>query len=237
MPSAPVVDARQLATLRLAELDDHACARMYATLLEASFPPAELMSLEELDQARRSGDCDGLVLLDRDEPVAAMVTEDYLDGRVRLLAYVAVAGRLRGLGVGAHLVSVLRREAGHRLVLAEIEDPRFHPPARTGDPVARARFYAQQGWRLLPLDYCQPSLRPGSPRVEHLLLIALTGGPDVDGELVAEFLEEYFDACEGEPEPGDERREDLVAAARGDDGGRLPLLPVSELVAARPDPA
>lgn len=232
-----MLEGRQLAMLRLSEVGDHAYSELYHTLLEPSFPPGELATFDELDDARRSEDCDGLVLLDAEQPVAVMVTEDYLGGRVRLLAYLAVAEGMRGRALGEHLLSTLTGDPEQPLVLAEIEDPRFHADYGSSDPTARVRFYARRGWRLLPLDYFQPSLRPGSPRVGHLLLISF--GPRaeyLDGELIADFLEEYFRVCEGDAVSDDDDFRALLSAARGGGTGPLPLYPLADLTRARPDP-
>lgn len=236
MTPGPMLEGRHLVTVRLSDLDDHACAELYRALLEPSFPPSELMTLDELDAARRSGDSDGLTLLDDGRPVAVLVTEDYLGGRVRLLTYLAVAESARRRALGQHLLATLPRGAGAPLVLAEIEDPRFHAVERASDPAARVRFYARHGWRLLPLNYFQPSLRGGSPRVAHLFLIAFDP-PDgtLDGELVANFLEEYFVACEGDAVNYDADVRALLSTA-GRDGGRLRSRSLTDLTAARPDP-
>lgn len=237
MEPAPRYADHQLASRRLSEVGADGAAAAYRALLKPNFPAAELMTLEELDEARRSGQCDGWVLLRDMRPVAVMVTEDYLDGRVRLLSYLAVAEEARGHGLGQHLLATLARDREPLLVLAEIQDPRFHGPEHSGDPDARLRFYARNGWGLLPLDYFQPSLRPGSPRVARLLLITVSPPTSsVDGGLVAAFLDEYFHACEAGEALGDEDVRRLLAAARGGVGGRLPVFPLAELHRARPDP-
>lgn len=154
-----------------------------------------------------------------------------------LVAYLVVAATARSGGIGARLLSrAAPRRAPAPLVLAEIEDPRCFAPGDAGDPVARVRFYDRAGSRLLPLPYVQPSLRPGSPRVDGLLLIAIGApGPDVDGSLVAAFLDEYYGVCEGEQVTRtDPAYLALRTAALGDEQGRLPLLPLSALDAARP---
>lgn len=223
-------------TVAMANLPERLLRTYYDDLMAPAFPPAELMTYEELRGALDESGTRGLVVLDDETPVAGLVTEDYLDGRVLLLAYVVVAADLRGRGVGAELIGhATGRE--QRLVLAEIEDPRYHrADEHTGDPVARLRFYERLGSRLLPLPYTQPSLRPGSPRAENLLLItipsALTAGDVVDGGLVADFLEEYYLACEGpDVVAGDEEYLALRRATGAP--GPLPLLPLSDLDPAR----
>lgn len=226
-------------TVAMASLPERLLRTYYDDLMAPAFPPAELMTYEELRDALDDGGTRGLVVLEDESPVAGLVTEDYLDGRVVLLAYVVVAAGLRGRGVGADLIG---RATGRepRLVLAEIEDPRFHrADEHMGDPVARLRFYDRLGSRLLPLPYTQPSLRPGSPRVENLLLItipsAVPTADEVDGGLVADFLEEYYLACEG---PGVVAADEDYLAVRRAAGapGPLPLRPLTDLDSARPAP-
>lgn len=234
MDSGPVLDGRHLTTLRLPGLADHAFSVVYGELLEPSFPAAELVTYEELDDARHAGDCDGLVLLDGATPIAAMVTEEYVGGRVRLLAYLVVADRARGKRLGEHLLHALAGPPTPELVLAEVEDPRFHGRKGTSDPVGRLRLYERTGSRLLPLDYFQPSLRPGSPRVGNLLLLTVhpTSGK-LDAQLVLQFLDEYFVACEGDKVLSDEEFLSLRRAAEGGAGGLLGLSPLTELGVAR----
>lgn len=223
----------------LAAVDDETLRRFYVTLLEPAFPPAELMTYEDLRDARLETTTKGTILFDIDDPVAGIITEDYLGGRVVLVAYLVVAATARNGGIGARL---LRRtvtcQAPASLVLAEIEDPRCFAASDAGDPAARLRFYDRAGSHLLPLPYAQPSLRPGCSRVDGLLLIAVSApGPDVEGALVAAFLDEYYGLCEGTTVVRtDPAYLALHAAALGDKQGRLPLLPLSALDAARPDP-
>jgi len=224
----------------LVAVDDETLRRFYTTLLEPAFPPAELMTYEGLREARLEATRGGTILFDADDPVAGIITEDYLGGRVVLVAYLVVAATARNGGIGAWLLSgTVARRAPTSLVLAEIEDPRWFAVSDAGDPVARLRFYDRVGSRLLPLPYAQPSLRPGCSRVDGLLLIAISApGPDVDGALVAAFLDEYYGSCEGEEVVRtDPAYLALRAAALGDERGRLPLLPLSALDAARSDPA
>jgi GNAT superfamily N-acetyltransferase len=233
---APVSEA-PLELVPVADLDDELLRRCYEQLLQPAFPASELVSLGELRDARSSGSTDGLVLLREGEPAGVVLTEDYLDGRVLLLCYLVVAEDLRSSGSGRRLLEeALRTRRPGALVLAEVDDPRCVPAGPHGDPVRRLLFYERFGARLLPLPYVQPSLRPGSPRVDGLLLITLLAGGDaVDGQLVAAFLDEYYEACEGAGVVADDPvYRSLRAAAVAD--GRLPLLAMSELDRARPSP-
>jgi GNAT superfamily N-acetyltransferase len=224
-------------TLALSDVDDRTLGRFYP-LLAAAFGPEELMTLEELREARHSPGTGGTLVLDGTEPLACMVTEDYLDGRVVLLAYIVVAASARNTGLGSELLADLVQsdvEPVAHLVLAEIEDPRFHARSERGDPAARLRFYDRAGARLLPLPYVQPSLRPGSPRVDDMLLIALgVAEDDLDGQMVAAFLDEYFVACEGEDVRNDPTFTALRDVSLGDEHHRLPLHRIFDLEAARP---
>ena len=211
--------------------------RLYDELLEPAFPPAELMTYDELEGAVSSGDATGLVLTEDDGPLAAVVTEDFLDGRVTLLSYLVVSAGHRSRGLGTQLLD--RACAPTKaLVLAEIEDPRFHAADElTGDPAARLRFYQRYGSMLLPIPYAQPSLRPDAPRVEDMLLItipsAIGPAPDLDGKLVAAFLEEYFHTCEGVDVDREPDYLSMRAAALGRAGG-LTLVSLDALEAVRP---
>ena len=228
----------QLVSLRDATID---ALEAVQALFESAFPPDELMTFDELQVAvSEAGTC-GAVVQRSGKVLGAYVTEDFLGGRVVLLAYLAVDPDSRGEGVGTLLVRRLTaenrvREGPAPLVVAEIEDPRFHRPGAHGDPVARLRFYDRLGTRLLPLPYVQPALRPTAARVDHMLLVTLdAASATVDGALVAEFLEEYFVGCEGPAVVDDPLVSELIGRAHGD-GGRLPLLDLHRLDAARPDP-
>jgi GNAT superfamily N-acetyltransferase len=222
--------------LALRDADDATLDRFYP-LLEAAFGPEELMTLEELRDARQDPGTTGTLVQAGDEPVASMITEEFLDGRVVLLAYLVVAASARSGGLGSKLLAELPRpDAGAEtpLVLAEIEDPRVHASSDRGDPAARVRFYDRAGARLLPLPYAQPALRPGSPRVDGMLLITLgTTKENVDGRTVAAFLEEYFVGCEGEEVRSDPAFTELYALALGDEHNRLALHSATDLDAAR----
>ncbi len=203
------VDGLRLVYLDVEQADEQMLEFLYATVLQPAFPPAELVTLDELRNwcaagppARR-----GLLLLESDRPVAAILAEYFRTSDVLLISYLAVAAAWRGRGFGAALV----REALSRwdspppvAVLAEVEDPRWHPLGRYVDPVARLRFYHRLGARALPIPYFQPALRPGSPRVPGLLLVSLPAGRrTVPWATVGGFLNEYFAACEGSTGIGD----------------------------------
>jgi GNAT superfamily N-acetyltransferase len=218
-------------------LDEGALRRCYHRLLLPTFPPAELMTEADFLAGSTGSEIAGTVVFDGDDPVAGIILEDYQAGRVLLVAYLVVAATHRNGGIGTWLLAAAASygAGGKRLVLAEIEDPRFHNLGDYGDPLARVRFYDRSGWALLPLDYLQPSLYPDSPRVEHMLLVTPgEPGGTVDSALVAAFLDEYFSSCEGaEHVRSDARYAALRAAVLDVEGRRLPLVPLERLDTAR----
>jgi GNAT superfamily N-acetyltransferase len=178
------------------------------------------MTLDEMRAAYcRPGADPSVVVLADARPVAVMLGTWFADGRVLLLSYLSVDRSLRGTGVGARLVGEVvpawcaGRDAA---VLAEVDDPRRWPADDdAGDPRARLRFYDRLGARLLPLPYLQPSLRPGSPRVEGMLLLRLDRSATAPRDVLAAFLEEYFTACEGPASLADPPVSGLLERARG----------------------
>ena len=223
-------------TVPMTEVPRTVLRRYYDELMAPAFPPAELMTWDELDAALDAPGTHGWLVREDGQPVAGLVTEDYVDAALLLVAYVVVSARHRGQGVGSAL---LRRALGHeeRPVLGEIEDPRFHvADDLRGDPAARVRFYERLGGRLLPIPYAQPSLRPGSPRVDNLLLITMpSAGTDteLDGGLVRAFLDEYYDVCEG---PDVVANDPAYRSLRDHVPDVVPLVGLSELHLARPGP-
>lgn len=236
--SCPHANRVRRARDRFVAVDDESLRRFYTTLLKPEFPAAELITYEELRDARLKATMRGAILFDVDNPVTGIVTEDHLEGRV--LPWFTSSWRRRPVTAGSGRdCSTGPRRAPVPLVLVKIEDPRCFAVSDAGNPIARVCFYDRVGSHLLPLPYVQPSLRPGSPRVDGMLLIAIgVPGPDVDGSLVAAFLDEYYGLCEGEEVVRtDPTYLALHAAALGDEQGRLPLLSLSALEAARPHPA
>jgi GNAT superfamily N-acetyltransferase len=223
----------------MAKVPDEVLEDYYRELMVPAFPPAELITFGDLREGLRHGHLHGLMAFEGNSAVAGLVLEEFVRGRLALLAYLVVTRELRGRGIGQELVH-RALSAEQRLVLAEIEDPRFHPTdPETGDPVARARFYRRLGSRLLPIPYMQASLRPGSPRVLDLLLItipsAIPSPESVDGGLIAEFLDEFFLSCEGESAITQEK--DFLALRKAaSEAGSLSLVGLDELQLVRPDP-
>jgi len=178
--------------------------RFYTDVLRPSFREAELVTLDELLHTYDGPTAGpGALLLDAGRPVAGVLAE-FLGGPrgTLLIGYLAVHPDQRGRGAGILLLTEsLARWAvrfPEHLVVAEVDDPRFHSPdALTGDPAGRLRFYGRCGARLLAMPFVQPALRPGQPRVPDMLLICFSQAPAVPTETVREFLHEYFIGCEG----------------------------------------
>ncbi|MGJ7441691.1 GNAT family N-acetyltransferase [Aquipuribacter sp. MA13-6] len=188
------------ATLR--DCDDETVRAVYEDLLAPVFRPEELLSPEELRTAYGTGGrSPSTVLLAGGRPLAVMLGEWFQDRRVLLLSYLSVSDAARGSGLGTTLLTedlpTWWGDAPAPLVLAEVDDPAVWPSeAMGGDPQARLRFYGRHGASLAPLPYVQPSLQGSSARVDGMLLLRLG---EAEGEVagLADFLREYFVACEG----------------------------------------
>ncbi|WP_068402836.1 GNAT family N-acetyltransferase [Kribbia dieselivorans] len=187
----------------VADLSTGQATDLYDRVFRPAFRPDELLDRNAFlsaytgAQAQHSG-----VLVRQGTPIAAYLTDSYVDGRVVLLTYLAVAPSARGSGAGATLAAHLRTLLGTgglgALTLAEVDDPRVWPGDEgTGDAVARLRFYARLGARVLPLRYFQPALRSDSDRVHGMFLIRLDAGVGTAKDLVREFLVENVTANEG----------------------------------------
>src|SRR5262249_11762243 len=115
---------------------------------------------------------------------------------------------LRSRGVGWALLEEARRrwfgKAGLTLVLAEIEDPRYHPASGDIDPARRVAFYARHETRLVVGPYFQLRLKgEGKKRTYDMFLAVLHGGDkaSVPAPQLAAFLREYFTNEEGSDWP------------------------------------
>ncbi|WP_250279994.1 GNAT family N-acetyltransferase [Frankia sp. Cppng1_Ct_nod] len=213
---------------------DLAC--FYSEILTAAFSPEELVTWDELREAAANNPGPGVLVLDGETVVGGMLGEIYPRSGVLLLSYIAVRPDTRGRGIGRVLLTEVipqwRAAVLPSIVLAEIEDPRFHEPSSYGDPGARLRLYQRTGAALLPMPFFQPSLRPGLSRVFDMLLICLDeSGPTVPTPAVTAFLEEYFELCEGSAAVSADA--DFLALRRGaceaEADGRLPLWPLDRV--------
>jgi hypothetical protein len=109
-------------------------------------------------------------------------------------------------------------------LVLEVEDPRRHGDSGFGDPVRRLRFYATAGARLVDMMYTQPSLRPGLPRVDGMLLLEIGGqSEEISSSALADFLSEYYESCEGKV-PTDPEYRRLVAQVKETPHGAVRLL-------------
>lgn len=225
------LDGRGPTIVSLREVSDSTVDVLYRTVLQPSFPPNELIEREAVQAEVGPDGVDlGFVAVDEGEPVACLLGEYYPAGEILLIGYLASRPDQRGRGVGRALVATAldawSRAAPSALVLLEVEDPRWHSSTTHGDPVARLRFYAREGARLLDIEHVQPALEPGGERVPHLLLLALGAtATEVDRTVVHAFLAEYFAVCEGEPDPADDQLAAVLAQVEPEAGGPVPLLP------------
>lgn len=209
-------DAAAPAPVELVDLVDPAdLADLHAQVLTPSFPPAELIDLDDLLAGCASGALYALGVIRDGRVVAGAVGSGAAPGGVVLLVYLAIAPGERGGGIGGALLdgAVARWVAqfSPAYVLAEVEHPAHHTASvEHGDPAARLRFYARHGAQVLAVPYFQPGIGPDGPRVPALLLVTLyvddsarAGSPGPDGhERVSapplrDFLTAYLLGSEG----------------------------------------
>lgn len=196
---------------------------LHREVLAPSFPPAELVDVDELLDDHASGRLRSLGVVEDGRVVAGIVGEWFPDARVLLVLYLAIAPGRRGGGVGGRLVAAALtawRDLDPLLVLGEVEHPAHHAGSEAhGDPVARLRFYGRLGARVLALPYFQPGDGPGGERVPALLLVSFPLGPgtpdDVPAAPLRAFLAENLRASEGTLSDDAATRR-LLDAASGD---------------------
>ncbi|MFY1673799.1 GNAT family N-acetyltransferase [Plantactinospora sp. WMMB334] len=191
--------------------------RAYEEILEPSFPPDELETLESLAGRMAAGDPStfGAVALADGAPVGVMIADCFPASRVLLLSYLAVHPGQRGGRIGSTLLNDVlptwRERADAVVSVAEVEDPRFHPAGPHGDPVKRLRFYARAGFRLLPSPFVQPRVRPGADRVGGMLLLAAAGAETLPRQTLRGFVSEYYTDSEEADESVDTAYAGLLA--------------------------
>jgi GNAT superfamily N-acetyltransferase len=243
-----MTDAPERAGFRLEPVDpadSQQVTSFYEAVLAPHFRDDELERPEGFAAGLRGGGSRALAARDENGAiVGGAVTDWFPRSQVLLLSYLAVLTGYRSAGVGSRLIAAVRGEepaagagrpaGGPPLIVAEVEDPRYYPSDPVmGDPHARVRFYERLGARTLPVPYAQPALGPGRSRVPHLLLMVLGGSTappgtrQVGGQAIDAFLREYFEGCEGPPEPGDAQLQALLAACRQPAG--LPLVLAADL--------
>ena len=129
--------------------------------------------------------------------VGGIAVERYPRSNCGLLTYVVVAPHARGKGLGRALIDDARALFDVAAVFGEVNDPR----TQTREPreVAEARLarFVRWGARVVDVRYVQPSLGPGLPRDETLLLIAFDDRDGLDGAIVRAFVEELYAVTEG----------------------------------------
>jgi GNAT superfamily N-acetyltransferase len=180
---------------------------IYRELLRPSFVSNELDSLETLlDGLAEDGSSGtwGLCAVDGETPLGCVLGYPYAGSRVLLIGYVTVRPGLRDRGIGGLLMDQIQQRWYQKddvvLVLAEVEDPRYHPATPDVDPKRRAAFYGRRGAQVIVGPYFQPRLdQEGKQRVYNLFLTVLGGNSEaitpessVRAGVVAEFLVEYF---------------------------------------------
>lgn len=187
----------------VAELSKPDIVNIYEQLLQPAFRADELLDFEDLVAYYTGIDAEpSSVLINHGQPIGVLLAERYVDDRLVLLTYLAVAETVRGRGTGSMLMDDLTakmRLLGTEVItVAEVEDPRVWPgDAKTGNAQARLLFYERRGARLIPVTYFQPRLRESGHRVPGMFLIRVDHVKNFSKELLGQFLVEYFTACEG----------------------------------------
>ena len=176
------------------ETSEQVWRRCYAQVLAPSFPPDELVGEEDFVAACRRPTSLVVLALDDGYPVGVSVVDGTAeDAPVALLSYLATHPTRRAGGVGSQLMQRLPIDGP--ILLVEIEDPRAHTDRGFGDPWRRVEFYRRHGVRALDVPFFQPPVRPGSPRVEGMVLGVLTPGTmdgHIDAKPVRDYLTDYL---------------------------------------------
>jgi hypothetical protein len=226
------------------EVSPSVIERIYYELLEPSFGPNELDTLETLlDGLAEHGSyvAWGLCVLDSETPVGCILGYPTEQSGVLLIGYLVVNSGLRSQGTGSRLITEVRKQwfgnPDYTLVLAEVEDPRHYAAELGSDPVLRAKLYARQGMQVVVGPYFQPKLEgEGKKRVYNLFLTVLNESTDpatwpdsVPGKQIADFIIEYFQSSgEGEDWPRDDDEEGKQLLTFYQSRERIPLRPIGE---------
>lgn len=165
----------------LASLDE--LCEFYNSVLVPSFPPGELVGLQDFLDAAQSQFIHVIAAVDKDGIIAGAVGTTPTQEGVIMLLYLALRPGLRGGGVGGqlldHAVAQWRELYNPTFILAEVEHPQYHLASEEhGDPAARLRFYTRHGGRILNIPYFQPAIREGEPPVPALMLLTLWVAPE-----------------------------------------------------------
>ena len=214
---------------------------VYHDILEPSFGPDELDTLDTLLDGLAKREVWGLCAVDGDTPVGCVLGYPFTESKVLLIGYLTVKPGLRSGGIGGRLLDDAQQRWSGKddltLVLAEVEDPRRHPAAGDVDPKRRAEFYARRGAQVVVGPYFQPRLEgAGKRRVYDLFLTVLNGNSEaitpensVRAQQLTNFLLEYFrDSGEGSdfPRANDEEGKGLLAWYR--DRDTVALRPIGD---------
>jgi GNAT superfamily N-acetyltransferase len=199
-----------------ADVDVELLTQFVTEVLNSAFPADELMTLDEILECWQAGTLHASIIREGSLPVAGIILEDYVDGAVTLISYVAVRSGRRSSGFGrrlvVHAVAEARAARPGVSVLVEYEHPEAPATDAYGDPRARVRFWEAAGARQIPIPYVQPALRPGATRVPMQLAALEAPDSEFDAQVLRDFLREYFEDCEGE-EPSDAEYVRLLHAA------------------------
>jgi predicted N-acetyltransferase YhbS len=214
---------------------------VYHEILEPSFGPDELDTLDTLVDGLAKSEVWGLCALDGETPIGCVLGYPFRESKVLLVGYLTVKSCLRGGGIGGRLMDQTQQRWSGKddltLVVAEVEDPRRYPVIGDIDPKRRADFYARRGAQVVVGPYFQPRLdEDGRKRVYDLFLTVLSGSGEaitpensVWGEQLANFLLEYFRSSgEGSdfPRANDDEGKGLLAWYR--DRETVSLRPIGD---------
>lgn len=155
----------------------------YNSVLVPSFPPGELVALQEFLDAAQREFIHVIAAVSQDGIIAGAVGTTPTQEGVIMLLYLALRPGLRGAGVGGklidHAVAQWKQLYNPTFILAEVEHPKYHLASpEHGDPAARLRFYARHGGQILNIPYFQPVIREDEPPVPALMLLTLWVAPE-----------------------------------------------------------
>lgn len=212
---------------------------VYHEILEPSFGPDELDTLDTLRDGLNEGGAWGLCALEGETPVGCTLGYPFVNSHVLLIGYVSVRSGLRSRGIGDLLLDEAQKRWYGKvdLVLAEVEDPRRHPVVGDIDPKRRALFYARRGAQVVVGPYFQPRLDgEGKKRVDGLFLTVLGGSGDVispenavPAGILTDFILDYFrESGEGDDWPWAEDEEGNRLLAWYRDRETVPLHPIGD---------
>lgn len=167
--------------------DDPRLARFHAGIYMAAFA-AQQEPLDVWERALRGElpyELTVRLAVEADAILGGIAYELYPRSRCGLLTYMVVAPAARRGGLGEQLfreAAADLRARGAEAVLGEVQG------------AERLARFQRWGAHALEVPYIQPSLAPGLPRDESLVLIAV--GP-AERARVEAFIDELYTVCEG----------------------------------------